>query len=472
MLHYINDQTIPRSDYEIIWIEYFSKRAKEIDEFLEKNKEVGANPFIDSWIIMGMPAEAYYHKHLMYNVGITVSKGQIVVVCDSDTMIKPTFLQSIIETIEDNKNIVLHLDEVRNVEKGFYPFNFPSFETFLKTRCLNWEGDITFGLIDNEDPLHSRNYGACLAAWRDDLINIGGADEHIDFLGHICGPYDFTFRMRNFGRREIWHESEFLYHTWHPGTDGIGNYFGPHDGKNVSTTSLEAIRTGRIRPLVQNPAIKILKGLEHEVIYSNPTDSLLPKREVPEWDIAIMDESIKRREFEKNYKLTSPLEYKRFSGSSFYKNFKIYSLIFMNIVRQSYRKVVQKLFHRIGRERLPSRIIRRGFWGTVFIGPIFISRNWKNNRYFVQACEQTLARLIEDEHLEIALVGEGTTVEMLKALVIGTPISIVSAVPPSRRAELRDFGGKVVVASFTGIGNEVSQLEIIGIKLENVIRLQ
>src|SRR3990167_4012293 len=471
MLHYINDQTIPRSDYEIIWIEYFTKRAREIDDFLEKNREVGADPFIDSWIIMGLPPGTYYHKHLMYNVGITVSKGKIVVVCDSDTMVKPTFLQSIIETIEGSKDIVLHLDEVRNVEKKFYPFNFPSFDNFLNTRCLNWVGDTTFGLIDTEDSLHSRNYGACLAALRSDLIRIGGADEHIDFLGHICGPYDFTFRMRNCGKREIWHEGEFLYHTWHPGTDGVGNYFGPHDGKNMSTTSLEAIRMGRIQPLVKNPAIKILENKDHEIIYSDPKESLLPTREIPEWDIERMDESIKRRHFEKNYRFTSPLYYRKYSKDYFYKNFKIYSLIITNIIRQSYRKVVQKLFQQMGRERFPNRIIRRGFWGTVFIGPIFILRNWKNHKYFVQACAQTLNRLIEEDILEIALIGDGSTVEMLKALVIGTPINLVSAVPSSRREELKGFNGKIVVASFTRIGEAVSQLEIMGAKLENIIRL-
>ncbi|OGQ35664.1 MAG: hypothetical protein A3F16_00525 [Deltaproteobacteria bacterium RIFCSPHIGHO2_12_FULL_43_9] len=278
--------------------------------------------------------------------------------------------------------------------------------------------------------------------------------------------------MRNCGKREIWHEGEFLYHTWHPGTDGVGNYFGPHDGKNMSTTSLEAIRMGRIQPLVKNPAIKILENKDHEIIYSDPKESLLPTREIPEWDIERMDESIKRRHFEKNYRFTSPLYYRKYSKDYFYKNFKIYSLIITNIIRQSYRKVVQKLFQQMGRERFPNRIIRRGFWGTVFIGPIFILRNWKNHKYFVQACEQTLNRLIEEDFLEIALIGDGSTVEMLKALVIGTPINLVSAVPSSRREELKGFNGKIVVASFTRIGEEVSQLEIMGAKLENIIRLQ
>jgi hypothetical protein len=95
-----------------------------------------------------------------------------------------------------------------------------------------------------------------MCARREDLIAIGGADEHIDYLGHICGPYDMTFRLVNMGRREVWSESEFSYHTWHPGQAGSDNYLGPHDGRHMSTTALEALLTGRKTPLVENDAIR------------------------------------------------------------------------------------------------------------------------------------------------------------------------------------------------------------------------
>ena len=98
-----------------------------------------------------------------------------------------------------------------------------------------------------------------MAARRNDLIEIGGADEHADYLGHVCGPYDMTFRLRNFGRKEIWHQKEFLYHTWHPGESGDLNFVGPHDGKLLSSTALKVLRSGNILPLVQNQVIKVLR---------------------------------------------------------------------------------------------------------------------------------------------------------------------------------------------------------------------
>ena len=105
--------------------------------------------------------------------------------------------------------------------------------------------------LDLDDELHARNYGACFCAKRADIISIGGADEHDDYLGHVCGPYEMTFRLRNAGLRIIWHEQEFLYHVWHPGTDGESNYMGPHNGRNMSTTALRIRSTRRIMPLVR-----------------------------------------------------------------------------------------------------------------------------------------------------------------------------------------------------------------------------
>ncbi|MCH7500610.1 MAG: hypothetical protein IH886_11475 [Nitrospinae bacterium] len=142
-------------------------------------------------------------------VGIAAARGRIVTLCDSDAMLKPTFVQSIIDSFDfekypdlENFGVVLHCDEVRNVDKKFYPFSFPTFEEVAGEGCINWDGDKTTGLSDQEDSIHHRNYGACMSALREDLIAIGGADEHLDYLGHICGPYEMTFRLVNDGKRK------------------------------------------------------------------------------------------------------------------------------------------------------------------------------------------------------------------------------------------------------------------------------
>jgi hypothetical protein len=259
VLDYLAQQTVPRGSYEIIWVEYYARRAPQIAQALEQCRNEERPPSVDRWVVMGMPDNVYYHKHLMYNVGILLSKGSIVVICDSDAILRNSFLESIVRSFEAEPNSVLHLDEVRNNLKHFYPFNFPSIEEVIGEGSINWRDGRTTGLWDTADTLHTRNYGACLAARREDLISIGGADEHTDFLGHICGPYDMTFRLVNYGRTEIWSENEFLFHVWHPGQAGERNYLGPHDGRHMSTTALATRANGRVFPLIENPAIRLLR---------------------------------------------------------------------------------------------------------------------------------------------------------------------------------------------------------------------
>ena len=250
LLHYLRQQEVPRASFEVLLVEYHSRVSPAVRAFESE---------IDTWILLDMPAECYYHKHLMYNTGIVHSRGGVCVFCDSDAMVRPGFVRAIAGAFERDSNIVLHLDQFRNVRRDLYPFYYPSFDEVIGPGCINRAGDRTKGIAAPEDPLHERNYGACMCAKREDLVAVGGADEHIDYLGHICGPYDMTFRLVNFGRREVWHPHEFLYHTWHPGQAGDQNYLGPHDGRHMSTTALEALATGRVRPYEENPAIRALR---------------------------------------------------------------------------------------------------------------------------------------------------------------------------------------------------------------------
>lgn len=252
LLHYLSKQDVDRDLFEVIVIEYYSRVSDAIRPFEDQ---------VDSWFLLEMPEDCYYHKHLMYNAGIVAANGDICVICDSDAMVKPGFIRSIITEFDNHPNTVLHIDQFRNARKDLYPFCYPDFSQVTGKGCINNIGGKTRGVVDDKDPIHNRNYGACMCARREDLITIGGADEHIDYLGHICGPYEMTFRLVNFGRREVWHDTEFMYHTWHPGQAGVDNYLGRHDGRHVSATALDALVNGRISPIVENETIRELRLL-------------------------------------------------------------------------------------------------------------------------------------------------------------------------------------------------------------------
>jgi hypothetical protein len=268
LLHYLARQDVPRDTFEVLVIEYYSRVSDAIGKFEDQ---------VDTWLLLEMPEDCYYHKHLMYNAGIVLARGEISVICDSDAMVKPGFIRAIAQAFDQDPALVLHLDQFRNNRRDLYPFSYPSFEQVEGEGCINNSGGKTTGILDGKDPIHTRNYGACMCARRSDLIALGGADEHVDFVGHICGPYDMTFRLVNHGRKERWHPTEFLYHTWHPGQAGVDNYLGPHDGRHVSTTSLAALSSRRVRPLLENPAVRRLRERPQ-----TPAEALLPMLIRPE----------------------------------------------------------------------------------------------------------------------------------------------------------------------------------------------
>src|SRR5436309_1398839 len=69
VLDYLNNQTVPRDQYEIIWIEYYQHHSKELRRRLAAARASGQHPPVDVHAILGMPRTVYYHKHLMYNLG-------------------------------------------------------------------------------------------------------------------------------------------------------------------------------------------------------------------------------------------------------------------------------------------------------------------------------------------------------------------------------------------------------------------
>jgi len=300
IFHYLSNQTVSREEFEVILIEYYDTISKNAQKY---------EAMLDIWVTLDMPRACYYHKHFMYNVGIVLANSEILMIGDSDAMVRPTFIETIIRAFDADAEIVYHMDQFRNMRRDFYPFNFPSFESVLGDGCFNNAGGVTKGILETEDPIHARNYGACMCAHRQDVIAIGGADMHIHYLGHICGPYDMTFRLINYGRREIWESEEFLYHTWHPGQAGADNYMGPHDGRHMSTTALEALSSGRVTPFLENPAIAALRaGASREAALA----AICPDHYRTDWDI----EAIRSAETHTRWDT-----YKRPQGT--YKGFRI-----------------------------------------------------------------------------------------------------------------------------------------------------
>src|SRR5689334_15211557 len=65
-LEYLNRPTVPRDDYELIWVEFYGRKPAE----LARMAGVRGRPMIDQWITLGYPEDLVYHKHRAYNAGL------------------------------------------------------------------------------------------------------------------------------------------------------------------------------------------------------------------------------------------------------------------------------------------------------------------------------------------------------------------------------------------------------------------
>ncbi|EFK08320.1 conserved hypothetical protein [delta proteobacterium NaphS2] len=475
ILKYLQEQTVPRNSFEIIWIEYYERKPKPIMDWL-RDTENSAPPILNKWVVMENNPDVYYHKHVMYNIGILLSQGDIITICDSDAIVSETFIETIHNFFNENHNAVLHMDQIRSVDRKFYPFNYPSIEEILNSECLNLIDGKPKGIVDRSQPLHFPNYGACFSALREDLINIGGADEHIDYLGHICGPYEMTFRLVNSGKTEVWHDEEWLYHLWHPGQSGDNNYAGPHDGLHMSQTALSARRTGRVLPLVENPAINEVRLNKNES--GNGIRKMLNKGvsniDIEKWKIS--EESYEAKGSKVGYskiKVMERIDSKQLEIRKILRNpYIIYNL---------FRIFILKTFRRLNKEN-KKKSNTHTHPGTnnsnlkVSSVPTYIlagiSRMRFDARYMVGRAIQCLDDLDEMNVRTVSLWGDSCVADITIYLLNRKKNGIKSIHKTKKAAELYEGGReKIVITSFDDVEEKTKILKKLGIEPETIIDL-
>lgn len=302
-LEYLNNQLVDRSRYEIFWIEYYDRQPTRLSDLIKRYEDAGLPSPIDTWLVMARPKGEIFRKHWINNLGILHTTGDIIVFMDSDAIVNPTLVDTIIKEFKDTPERILYMEEIRTADKSFYPFKYPNPKEIIPS-AVNMKNGVPVamrnfhsGLLADPSLIHCRNYGACFCARREDLIRIGGWDEHEDYTGYIAGPYEMSLRMELAGKKELWSHFELLYHTPHPGNSGIDNYSGPHDGKGVSTTAMKVLETKRLLPLVENPEIRrlrlrlqpvsLVKDLSIGTIEGNGNDQLTPTTPEKSTDVFI-----------------------------------------------------------------------------------------------------------------------------------------------------------------------------------------
>jgi hypothetical protein len=466
VLHYLAQQTVDRDRFEVIVVEYYSRASDAIRKYENQ---------VDTWVVLEMPEATYYHKHLMYNVGIVLSRGKIVAIADSDAMMGETLVESILRAFQQDQKIVLHLDQFRNNRRDLYPFNFPSFDEIVGAGCINHMNGKTVGLCDDTDPLHTRNYGACMCALREDLLAIGGADEHTDYLGHICGPYEMTFRLVNYGRREMWLDDEFTYHAWHPGEAGDKNYLGPHDGRHVSARALEARFSGRILPFLENPAISNLRLQNGQASVEQSLAQLVSEERLESWSS------------ENVAKLKPRLRRELLSCRRPVVTLRLCKTFFRLFIRQ----LREKLSNLHAKARKASDAARLATQPGVAAanGPNlarvcqFGKRMLEFCLYATQRSRECLNALAAQGDHEVSFYGTDGIAEILYDLTFEIPVTVKNIYDDSMGKRFHAFKvlpveacrtakEKLIITSLAGIDEKVRRLKTLGVSPDRIVVLQ
>lgn len=242
---WLSNQTVPRDQYEIIWVELYHRVVKHV---LDK---------VDH--LLTLHQTGLYHKHKGMNAGLAKAQGRIVTLCDSDAVYPPDFVASVINHFSTERKVLFHY-QYRTPD--FYPDGVTDFELITKQHSF---------------PFQWPNVGACLSLlWRD-AIGFGGVDEDESYRGLICGHNELAWRIVNSGVPEVWDDKAITYHFAHAGSDGGSHHERIPNARHEdmhNMTGVEAFRQGRLLPLVENAEIHQLRmhqriiGTEFEKKYA------------------------------------------------------------------------------------------------------------------------------------------------------------------------------------------------------------
>ena len=228
-LETLSQQTVPRNQYELLWIDYFSKVPER------------AIALADKVITMNEQPTDQIAKQKAYNTGLLFASGQIICIPDSDAWFPHDFIGRIMEAFlfvsgEEPLAKVVFVHEYRT--ETDYPGKVENIRQYA------WEEFKT-------------NYGACVVFPSRLAIAIGGYDEHEQMVNGACGPYELAWRLINFGIQEEWVniEKAVIYHFNHPGSNAGGNN-NPSIKAGHGALAVESLQGGRLLPLVENVGIK------------------------------------------------------------------------------------------------------------------------------------------------------------------------------------------------------------------------
>ena len=187
---YFSKQDLPNEEYEVIWVEFYSK----VPESVRAQKKVKV-------ITLNNPDDKMYHSSWCFNKGIAEAKGDLIVIPDADQIVEPNFLSSLLKIHSNYDRLVVYPYRYDEVKQG----DLKSLDIAeLKQKCK----------LKN-----SLNYGGCLSVRKKWLLEINGYENHKIFeSGFHANGLDVYTRFKNLGLAIMWAPDLKLFHPWHANT--------------------------------------------------------------------------------------------------------------------------------------------------------------------------------------------------------------------------------------------------------------
>lgn len=263
-LYFLQGQSVPRGQYELIWVECY--KYEPVPDIVQKVADK----------VIALNQRGLYHKHKAYNAGLLAATGELVCICDSDAVFPHDFVEKIASYFSPDDGSELKR-EILQIYQRRTESIYPGLERINLSRI---ENDFTWNTWEN--------VSACGVFRRQDMISFGGLDEHHSYRGYFCGYNELVNRMVNAGIPETWISPDTLaiWHFSHPRPVDAGSYFRQKYSmlREIRSDAIdyhalyavEALISGRLLPLKENPQIHSLRlagrkiGSDWEKKYADP----------------------------------------------------------------------------------------------------------------------------------------------------------------------------------------------------------
>lgn len=188
------NQTLQASQYEFVWVEYYSSLCSALREKIDGYPNAAS---------LCLGREGPWHLGVCQNHGISSTGGDHLVLIDGDIAVDETFLE---------KDLAFH---ARHPDTAVYYRRWD--EPGPPDNGAHRDGSIEY-LEKNCRLTNPTNYGGCLTISRSLLDSVAGYEEHPLFVEAGAGNMELYIRLRNAGIPVLWHPHAKVYHPWHSGT--------------------------------------------------------------------------------------------------------------------------------------------------------------------------------------------------------------------------------------------------------------